>query len=179
MRYLIIALLCLSLVGEVNLAYGWWNKETNHWKIMEVEAQKKAALKLQRKTDECDVCGQSGMSNKMYRCNKYLVSYYEGEFVRVHVDCMTTDYSVIEAPLGESKWDFSKWMENKARMERPEIARLFPFLEILDELIDWTASVTFYKVKNTKNGKIYELYKYMGEWKARQKQGKKYLFFQP
>lgn len=142
----------------------------SYWLAKEREAKAHSWEKLQKEIDICDICGKTDKSNKMYKAQKYGVSFYEGEFVRIHTNCMTPDYFVIEAPPGKSKFDLNTWFENKVRMERIEIARLFPFLDILDELIDWTASVTFYKVKNKNNQKTYELYKWLGTWQTREKQ---------
>ena len=147
-----------------------WAQPMSYWLEKERDAKEEAYQKLQKEEDACDVCGIMGKSNEMYRAQKYNTSHYEGEFVRIHAGCMTPDYFVIEAPAGKSKYDFSKWMDNKVRMERLEIAQLFPFLDILDELTNWTASITFYKVKNKNNQKTYELYKWGGSWQTREKQ---------
>ena len=163
MKYIITLLLLLSCSVCFAQPMSYWNER-------EQQAKSKAWEKLQKEQDVCDVCDAIGKSSEMYKAQKYGVGFYEGEFIRVHVDCMTPDYFVIEAPAGHKEFEFTKWMENKTRMERLEIARLFPFLDILDDLIDWTASITFYKVKNNNNKKTYELYKWEGLWQTREKQ---------
>ena len=150
----------------------------DYWDELKCEAQQQAYIKLLKKEDICDVCGKIGKSSKMYRVIRYEQAYYDGEFVRVHKNCMTMNYFVIEAPKGESD-SFCDWMNNQIRMERVEIAKLFPFLDILDVLTNFTANINFYKVKHKKNKKIYEIYKYSGEWKAREKQTDgKYKFWE-
>lgn len=41
---------------------------------------------------------------------------------------------------------------------REFIEKTFPLLDILDEWIDWTGNISFYKVKNKQTGEVFELF---------------------
>ena len=61
---------------------------------------------------------------------------------------------------------------------RKTIQETFPFLQILDDFIEWTAGIRFYTVKNKDTGEIFNLYFWLGEWSCRQRSDNgKYWFW--
>ena len=157
-----------------HLLYG---QPIGYWEQKERTAKVEARRKLLLKDDICNVCNKVGKSKQMYRAIEYGKSFYAGEFVRIHKNCIIAKYMIIENPQGEKGISWDEMFSNQLRIERLEIARLFPFLDILDELIDFTSGVVFYSVKNSKTGKTYEIYNWEGSWKTREKlHNGKYLF---
>ena len=142
----------------------------------EYKAKQLAQQKLLLTYDVCDVCGKQGRSSEMYRIMKFRQNYYDGEFVRVHSLCYNplTHFLIWKPPKDNRTWDdwLTQYKRNIQHIEYPKIIKLFPFLRILDDFLEMTIGITFYKVKDTRNGRVYEIYKSDDIWQKRELTGK-------
>ena len=168
-KFIFTILLLASLFVGVTRAENYWvERQKAHLQL--------AQQKLQLTYDICDVCGKQGRSNEMYRVIEFGKPYYEGEFVRVHSLCYNPlTYMLLWKPLNDKR-EWKDWLDqyhnNIKHIEYPKIIKLFPFLRILDDFLDMTSGITFYKVKDTRSGQVYEIYQSDDIWQKREETGK-------